>query len=362
GRGLLGRGAKLFLRAPFLGRTALLDRALHRGALLSPTPFLLGEPLLRGTPLFFGATLVLGSALRRGAVFRGATFHGCALFFNPPLGRCLLGSGTLRCGTLRGCLVGRCTLCSGVFGCHALLARTLLLLNTSLCGRESLLDRALERRVLGRRALFLFSSALLREAPLHGRAFRRRVLFRGTTLFVRSPLLGEPSAFGRARLGRAQLRCDALLFGAARLFRRVSFFFRAPVIRRATLRRLAQRFGVGFFRAPFFFGAQCGEVTVFIETPQLVDGALIVGGALRRDALRFEALRFDATRLFRRAFRRDTHFFGALRLRDRVDVGEYLFVLEDREDVVVLHLSLLVDRRYLLGRGLLVLERFQCGR
>jgi hypothetical protein len=235
--GLLGGGADLFLRAPLHGRLTLLDRARHCDALFFGTTRFLGKPLCRGAPLFLGAALVLCPALRCGAIVRGATFIGRTLFLGASLGGCLLRCGALSSGTLCG---------------RAFFRRPLFFVSAPFRSRESLLDRALERRVLSGGALFLFGSALLRDASLF------------SSTLGRGAILSRMSLLELARFRRGStLRCGT--FGCGALFR--GAFFRRKALSRCALRG-----------CPLLRGT-----TLFISAP-LLRRATILRGAIFRGA------------------------------------------------------------------------------
>ncbi|MDP9252352.1 MAG: hypothetical protein M3O80_05035, partial [Chloroflexota bacterium] len=145
-RRLLRHGAELLLRAALFSRTTLLDRALHRGALLGGSLFFLGAPLCGLTAFLVGATLVFGPALRGRALFRRTTLGADALFFGTALHRCLLRRGAFR---------GR------AFGRDPFFVRALLFVSASFLCRQALLDRALHRGVLRGSALLLFGAPFL---------------------------------------------------------------------------------------------------------------------------------------------------------------------------------------------------------
>ena len=298
GRTLGGRlfrgGAKLLLGSPLLGRAPLLDRTVHRRALIGRPSFFLGAALGRGATRFLGASFVFRAAL-----------DGCTLFSEPTLGRdalffrAALGCGLLDGGTFRG----------SPFRRRGLLAGAKLFLLAPLHRGLPLLDRTLERRVLGRGALLLFGTALLSETPL-----LRGALGRGAVL-GRAPFV-ELAGFG----------CRAAFRGCA--FRgRVPLFFGAPLFGNATIFR-----GARFGRAHFD-----GDALLFREACFLRRAPFFNGAQFHR-----HAFGLDASRLFREPF-----LFRVPRERGVVDGGEGLFVFEDREGLVIL----LLRRRPLRDLG-----------
>jgi len=360
--GLLGGGAELLLGAPLHGRLTLLDRALHRDALFVGTPGFLGDARLRRAPVFLGSAFVLRAAFRSSALVCGATFLGRALFVRPTLGGCLLGGGAL---------------CGGTLGGRALFRRPLFFVSAPLRGRKSLLDRALERRVLSGGALLLFRAPVLRDAPLFSGALGRGTIL-GRVSLLKLARLGRGSALSCRAFGGGTLFCGAY-FGRKTLTRRAlrgghllrgtTLFVSAPLLGRATilrgtLFRGAQLRGDTLFfsasrllcRTPLF-GALLGGMTLFFDALRFLGDALLLGEALLfGNALRSLTLIIQASLFVRdalllsRALGRDAFFCRAPR-RGLVDGGEDLLVFDDREGLLILDLVRFGDR------GPFVLER-----
>ena len=276
---MLRGGAKLLLCSSLFGRAPLLDRAIHRRALFGRPSSFLSAALGRGTTLFLSSSFVFGAALRGRTLFGGPTLDRDALFIRAALGCGLLDSGAFRGRAFRG---------------GGLLAGAELLLFAPLHGGLSLLDRALERRVFGCGPLLLFGATLLSDTSL-----LRGAIGRGTVL-RRAPFV-ELARFGR----RAPL--------LGRSFRRGAFF-RGALFRRATI-------GRGTFGGRLLLR----RAALFFDAPLFGDAPFFGGAQLHR-----LAFRFDASRLFG-----EPYLFRVPRERGVVDGGEGLFVLEDREGLVV---------------------------
>jgi len=369
---LLRGGAKLFLRASLLGRAPLLDRPLHRGALLDRTSLFFRAPLRRHATVFLNALRV-----------RDTTLLGCAFFLKPPLCRGLLSRGPFG---------------GGAFGCGSLIDRSLLFVSPSLLRRDPLLDRALHRGVLGRGALLFFGATLLREPSffggalgrgavlggvplfdlarfgrgstfgcgslcrgallggarfrgltLDGRTLRCRALFRSATLFVRAPRFRCTTVFGGALFSRAELGGDTLFFGATRLLGCAPFFRDALLFRGVHLGDLTRFFDESrFFCESLFFGALLRRTALFLDASRLGRRTFLFFDPSR---FRSDALRLGRTFRFCRALRGDSFLLGTLCLGGFVDSGEDLFVFERREDLVIFDLTCVH------GGGFVVLER-----
>ena len=310
---LLRGGAQLLLRSSLLGRAALLDRAVHRGAFFGGSSFFLGAALGRGATLFLGAPFVFRSSLDGRALFGEATLRGGALFLR----------ATLRCGLLDGR-----AFCGRALRGGALLARALFFLRAPLHRGLTFLDRALECRVLGRGALLFFGSSFLRETSLLRGALRRGAVLGRASLVELARFSGRATLLGRAFRRGAFFRGTLFrgttigrgTFGSRQLLSRASLFFGAPLFGGATI-----LCGACFGRAHFR-----GDALLFREARFLRRAPLFLG----------RALRLDASRLFR-----DPFLFCLLRERRVVD-GEDLFVLEDREGLVVFDLTRFLDDRW----------------
>jgi hypothetical protein len=305
------------------------------------------------------------------------------------------------------------TLCRSRFGCRsfrgsavgrrALFVRALLFLCTAFLGCEPLLDRALHRGVLRGGALFLLGTALLRDASILrgalgrgailsgatlieltrfrccsalGRgAFRGSALFRGALLrrasLLSCPLrrfdfVGGASLFGGAallryaavlrgaRVGGSQLGCPAL-FLREPLFHFASFHFDAARLRSATFVFGAQVCSDALvFRAARFFRETCffRDARFFRDTGFLTKTRFLSTPRVLRSSLCGDAC------VFGQALRRDPLLFEALRLRGSARGWEDLFVLQEREDLVIFDLHDRVAHDVLfLGRLLRSLAR-----
>jgi hypothetical protein len=422
-RPLCGR-AKFLFRASLLRGVTLLDRALHGGALLGGATVFLGASLLRQAPLFLRPPFVLSASLRgrallfdpalgrsllgrgslcdgplgRGALFcrallfLSAPLHGGESFLDRALHRRVLGGGALFLfrsallreasfprgalgrgallfrTTLRCRLLGRAAFCGGTLGSGSFLRRALLFLRASLLGRTSLPDRAFEGGVLGGGPLFLVGPTLLREASFLGGALGRSTIL-GRAALLELARFGGDSTLLRGAVGRRTLlRGDTLFFGVTRLLRRAPFFgdatiFGSTLLGRAKLRGDALLLGTArFLRDTFLFGALLGGVTLCLEASRFLDGALLFRGALGRDPLIFCGALCRDPLIFRGALARDALVICAPSIDGFVDGGEDLFVLEDREDLVIFDLTRLLGRglffeRYVRERSLFELWR-----
>src|SRR2546430_2349751 len=186
--------------------------------------------------------------------------------------------------TQRGTALRLGSLQPGALGGRLLRGGAKLLLCSSLFGRAPLLDRAIHRRAFFGRPSSFLSAALGRGTTLFlSSSFVFGAALRGRTLFG-DPTLDRDALFIRAPFGCGLL--DSGTFGGRLLLRRAALFFDAPLLG----------------DAPFFGGAQLHRL----------------------------AFRFDASRLFG-----EPYLFRVPRERGVVDGGEGLFVLEDREGLVV---------------------------